>query len=464
MKKLTYFTALACLFSMPLSNAQTIEFINSTYNYGTMPNNVGANDVATAYTDWKTNFLASCPNGRYRVQFDNPSETVSEGIAYGMLLTAYANDQAAFDGLWLYYQDHVNANGVMNWKINGCSTVVGFNGATDAEIDAAIALMVAELRWGNAGSINYGAAASSLITIIKNHEVEAGTFVLKPGDAWGGSNTTNPSYFTPGYFRAYGDYMSDNAYWNNVASKTYEIIDNNLTQNSAVHNLVSDWTRADGNYTSEVAGWAAHQGQAYFYDAARTPWRIATDYLWYGDADALSYTTKCDAFVNSVGGFDQIYPGYNQDGSTITTAYKDVTFTGAYAVAAMASGNQTFVNQAYTEVKNMTTTAYFGATLRVLYMYAMTGNTFNPTQTNVLSTESTDPNITFLIYPNPVSEQLNIRFISSDEREIRIHDFTGKIIAHKKTSRDEELIDVQGLSAGIYFAKIENQVVKFIKE
>ncbi|GAL64937.1 glycoprotein gp2 [Algibacter lectus] len=63
-------------------------------------------------------------NGRYRIKFDTPSETVSEGIGYGMLLSVYANDKELFDGLWLYYKDFSNNNGVMNWKISECSTLL----------------------------------------------------------------------------------------------------------------------------------------------------------------------------------------------------------------------------------------------------------------------------------------------------------------------------------------------------
>jgi endo-1,4-beta-D-glucanase Y len=58
-----------------------------------------------------------------------------EGVAYGMLLTEYAGDQMVFNGLWNYYKDNRNNNGVMNWKINGCSGILGQNGGTDADLE-----------------------------------------------------------------------------------------------------------------------------------------------------------------------------------------------------------------------------------------------------------------------------------------------------------------------------------------
>ncbi|GAA3510882.1 hypothetical protein GCM10022393_25660 [Aquimarina addita] len=377
-------TLFLALLTFPFVKAQNsdINYLNKTYAYGTMPNNVGSTDMQNAYTTWKSTFVdTNCSNGSARVKFDQPEFTVSEGIAYGMLLSAYANDKELFDGLWLYYQTNSNGNGVMNWKIQGCNTVNGQNGATDAEIDVAIALIIAGNRFGNDDTYDYHTDAKQLIAAIKQHEVESGSYVLKPGDAWGGSQNTNPSYFAPGYFRVYGEFTNDQAFWNNVADKSYEILNANLSVNNAVDCLVSDWCKANGTY-SDIVDWAYESGQTFYYDAARTPWRIATDYVWYGDSDAASYTTKCRNFVNSKGGIAQIKAGYKQDGTVIGN-YQDPVFTGSFASSILSSTNQNEVNTAYTTLKNQTSTAYFAATLRVLYMYTMSGNLYNPlTDTN----------------------------------------------------------------------------------
>lgn len=57
-----------------------------------------------------------------------------------MLMTVYfssstASYQSQFDKLWAYYKNWENGNGLMNWEINCFSSVVGSNGATDAEED-----------------------------------------------------------------------------------------------------------------------------------------------------------------------------------------------------------------------------------------------------------------------------------------------------------------------------------------
>ncbi len=446
------------------SNAQISEvsFLNRDYDYGIQPTNIQANDLYDVYVAWRNAFATPCTNGRYRIKFDTPTETVSEGVAYGMLLSAYANDKELFDGLWLYYQDFSNANGVMNWKIDGCSSVIGQNGATDAELDAAIALIVAEKRWGNTGAIHYQNDAKTLIAAIKNHEVEANTNVLKPGDAWGGSVNTNPSYFTTGYFRVFGEYTNDIPFWNDVADKSYDIINANLSKHNAVYNLVSDWSEADGDY-STIVSWAYDEGKSYYYDAARTPWRIAIDYVWYGSSKALDYSVLCNNFVTDKGGFDQIYPGYNQAGVAINTTYKDPTFTGAYATAAMSSSTQSFVNNGYAELKNQSTSAYFGATLRAIYMFALSGNAYNPLKESVLNITELD-DLSFEIYPNPVSDYLFVDFRSfSRPKTISLYSINGKKLLSKPINTSEIKLDISHLNTGIYLLNIDEENFKIVK-
>ncbi len=438
-------------------------FLNADYEHGLKATNVSPNDMANVYNSWKSNWVEVCNNGGLRVKWNDPNFTVSEGIAYGMLLSAYANDQETFDGLWLYYKDNVNQRGVMNWKIEGCNTINGPNGATDAELDAACALMVADVRWGNSGVTNYNTEAKQLINLIKIHEVEAGSNVLKPGDAWGGSDNTNPSYFATGYFRAFGEYTNDRAFWNAVASKSYEIINNNLSKNNAAYNFVSDWTEADGDYSPVVASWAFDQGKSYYYDAARTPWRAAIDYVWYGNNEAKNYASLCNDFVNSIGGFDKILPGYRQNGTPIDPSYKDPAFTGAYALAAMTSGNQNFVNAGYSELKNQVSMAYFAATLRAIYMFGMSGNLFNPVSSALSNDELHNVN-RFKLFPNPASNVLNISFKTAGNYEIKVNDITGKLI-HKETSSESSTqLELSHYPSGMYFLSINNEKFKFVKK
>src|SRR5205814_3962808 len=73
-------------------------------------------------------------DGSMRVQRDsgNGNDSVSEGIAYGMLFAAYMNDKTTFDALWKYEQKHLDTHGLMNWQIAANGNTAGRNSATDA--------------------------------------------------------------------------------------------------------------------------------------------------------------------------------------------------------------------------------------------------------------------------------------------------------------------------------------------
>ena len=439
------------------SYSQTQPFpANKTYANGLMAASKNSQDVTDSYTTWKTNFVEACNNGRYRVKNGtNPSsQTFSEGIGYGMLLSAYMADKTLFDGLWLYYKDNVNGNGVMNWRINGCSGTDGANGATDAELDAAFALIVADYQWASAGTINYKSDAQTLITAIKTHEVEANTFVLKPGDVFGGSQITNPSYFSPAYYRAFGTFTNDSAFWNQVAAKSYTVINNNLTVNNAVGGLVSDWCEASGNYSLEANGYA-NQGKTYTYDAARTPWRIAVDYLWYGTTAAKTYSKKSSDFVRvTLGGTANIKDGYNQNGTlSVNGQWHNAPFVGAFACAAMGGDDQAHLDASYTDLKNLNEPGnYFNHTLKTLYLLALTGNFYLPPNVTLSNDNFELEKSTISLYPNPSNDKFTVS--APEKSVISIISPQGNIISEQKTTSENTEINLANHSSGLYLIKI----------
>src|SRR5258708_28720259 len=66
------------------------------------------------YATWKMRNVQMCAGGSAVVKRDAGS-VVSEGIGYGMLLSAAFSDRTLFDGLFRYYNDHLDDNGLMNW-------------------------------------------------------------------------------------------------------------------------------------------------------------------------------------------------------------------------------------------------------------------------------------------------------------------------------------------------------------
>ena len=443
------------------SNAQKQPFpANFVFTNGLMASTRNSLDAQNNYKIWKDNFVTSCSNNRFRIKFDNPSETVSEGIGYGMLLAVYSGDKTLFDGLWLYYKDNVNANGVMNWKINGCSGINGANGATDAELDVAFALIVADYQWASTGAINYKNDAKTLIAAVKAHEIEANTFVLKPGDQFGGSQITNPSYFSPAYYRVFGTFTNDISFWNAVAAKSYTIINNNLNVNNAVGGLVSDWCSESGAYSSQAGGYN-NAGKTYTYDAARTPWRIAVDYLWFGNPDAKLYAKKSSDFVRvNLGGSANIKDGYNQNG-TLIGQWHNATFVGAFACAAMAGENQAHLDASYNDLNNLNEpNSYFNHTLKTLYSFLLTGNFYLPPTANLSTGDFDIEKSTVTLFPNPSPDRITVN--APQQSTISVISPFGIVIHQQKTSSENTEINLANQSSGIYLIKISNDDFKSI--
>ena len=318
--------------------------------------------LQSEYTAWKAKFYKECGNGTAFVRKDSDSDTVSEGIAYGMLITANMGDQAAFDQLWAFYKAHRNQNGVMNWRIAGCGGTSGENGATDAELDAAMALLQAAQYFGG----SYQSDAVSLIQTIWTHEVDKsgcpdGIYMLKPGDAWGGCNDggkVNPSYMAPGYYRAFAKADTANsAGWLKLASDTYAF---HGKYQAGMGGLIPDWANAK---TGTADG-------GYGYEACRSPWRAATDVAWSGEAAAQAHLKWFKDHIDSKGGV----AGMAYD--------RNSCFYGGFALAGMAGSQADF--DAYMAAwqgmmsKNMSDgglddNPYYQATLRVIYLLVASG-------------------------------------------------------------------------------------------
>ncbi|HOS84497.1 MAG TPA: glycosyl hydrolase family 8, partial [Bacteroidales bacterium] len=351
----------------------------TSYPYGIMPTNLPTSGTygksqaaADAYTAWKTNLTETCSNG-IRVKFDTQSETVSEGIAYGMLLAAYAADKTLFDGLWKYYLAQKNNNGVMNWKINGCSGVSGQNGATDAELDAAFALIIAAEQWPTATSpYNYRTEALYLIDKIRRFEIHPSTYQTLNGDMWGTANDCrNPSYMAPAYYREYAKVETAQAsFWNSATSTSNSFL---LSNRNSTTGLVSNWAGSNASPNN------CNGPNEFGWDAIRNPWRMAMDYIWNGGTTATTASDICSKMSNWAknDAANLKGPCAMNASSPASGQYKNGTFgmMGLCFMGTSGTTYQTALNTAYTNIVNLgNSEPYFSQTLRCVTLFMMTGN------------------------------------------------------------------------------------------
>lgn len=308
----------------------------------------------TWYTSWKSKFYVDCGGGLARVANGQGSgTTVSEGIGYGMLLAVGNSDKTSFDALWAYYKAHRDINGLMNWTINGCgATTPGQNdsyAATDADEDVAMALVQADAQW-----TGYKTDASNLINLIKKCETASGTpSYLRPGDAANnggkGDGIVNPSYFATGYWHVWATYAGD-TFWNQLAADAYTMLAafQTLTISNSTGALVPDWGNSQGQNP---------YGSSYYYDACRTPWRIAVDYAWFGTPAAQTFLQHVSTYVD------------NQGGVASVSFDKNSAFLGPFALSGTAVSQvkaDSYLNAWLSA--NMDDTPYFQGSLRGIFL------------------------------------------------------------------------------------------------
>lgn len=71
----------------------------------------------------------------------------------------------------------------------------------------------------------------------------------------------------------------------------------------------------------------------------------------------------------------------------------------------------------------------------------------------------------FKLYPNPASSVLNIQSNNLTASEYTIYNMIGKVVGQNKINDSENIqINVQNLEKGLYFVKLNDQYLKFIKE
>jgi endo-1,4-beta-D-glucanase Y len=298
------------------------------------------NEFTASYQDWKNKYVESV-NGQLKViQPENDGITTSEGIAYGMIMAVNCGDKETFDKLWDFAKDHFNQNGLMSWQIKQDGRIIDTNSATDADMDMVYALIVADSLWGG-----YKDQASDMLGKIMTHDVEKETFVLKPGDSWGGSQVTNPSYFSPAYYQLFKQFTGDQR-WDRVAQKSRDILD----KINAKHCLYPDWCTAEGD---PVSG----QDYGYFYNAVRVSWRQGMAAEFFGDLHAQAQLQKINAFFQGKP-VPEIVDGYDFQGTVIGKNH-NAAFVCAFALASKSQ-------EAIEELEKLRNENYYSDSLRLL--------------------------------------------------------------------------------------------------
>ncbi len=369
------------------------------------PNNVSQVDMDAAirryYRAWKTNYLRDLGGGDLWVKYDDTNSTVSEAHGYGMVLAAYMADKAVFNSLFRYFKAHpsVNAPHLMAWKQtlrNGSMVSVdGGDSATDGDLDVAFGLLLAHVQWGSSGPIKYKAEALKVLHDVLAHEVNTATWTLTPGDWASGAhaNHTRPSDFMTGHFLAFARADAANARkWNRIYRSVSRIVNYQFQNGSETTGLMPDFMVKSGANFVPVPGTYLESPRDgdYYYNACRTPWRLAMSHISEGRTDMLATLKKQAAWIKSKtrGRPNRIRAGYyvrnGVNGASVPGSnYLDLAFVAPFAVNAMLGGDasQAWLNSLWRSIVGGDfgiKQDYYGDTLRLQVMLTVAGDWWQP--------------------------------------------------------------------------------------
>lgn len=374
-----------------------------SYPFGISASNPSNSTIQSKFVAWeKAMYTENSDKTLARIKYDDGTSTVSEGIAYGMLIYVYMANatntqcQDHFDKLYAYYKKWADGNGLMNWKITGFDGIAsgGNNGATDADLDVALALCMAAKQWESSSKYVYADEAEKLLKIIYDRETfnKNNMRLFKPGDSW--DNVGNPCYFTVASVGAFMQTQEKLGFittrnWSTVYKDSHTYLEK--TQRGGVWPNWSDWS-----YNPTSRSWISDADEKskemdFGWDACRVPWRIAWDYVWFGNESSKNMMAKTIELLdtkgwqnspNSVGFMTGLTEnnGYSSIKLRSSESYSagNVAWTGSVGCAFMVDETrQDNLDKYYSQNCGKTGGAYYAQTLQVLYMLTMSGNAAN---------------------------------------------------------------------------------------
>jgi len=219
-------------------------------------------------------FLASYvdPDGRV-VRRDQDGDTVSEGQAYAMLVALALDDRVTFAAVWSWTrQNLLRPDQTLSWQWRD-GGVIDASSASDADLDAARALVLAGQAFGDAELTASGIRLGQAILEVETVHTPLGRILVAGSWARQDPYAYNPSYPSPVAFAVLHK-VSGDPRWLELAAGSHAATKAVLDR----HPLPPDWAEVDSRGEIQATSGAAghsNEGVRYSYDAARMPLRYA---------------------------------------------------------------------------------------------------------------------------------------------------------------------------------------------
>ncbi|PZE71634.1 glycoside hydrolase [Curtobacterium sp. MCBD17_019] len=240
----------------------------STATSGSAPG--GRRSAATLRED----FLDRYVRGGRVVRTDQGGDTVSEGQAYGMLVALASGDQRRFRSIWSWTRQHLQGDDhLLAWRWTTEGGTADEQSASDADLDAARALVLAGERFDRPSYTTAGKQMASAILDRETAQTDAGRILLPgPWAATGQPYAYDASYASPVAFAVLAKATGDPR-WEQLERGSHAVT-GTILANAA---LPSDWSQVHQDGTVDPMPSANGTGGpvVYGWDAMRMPLRYA---------------------------------------------------------------------------------------------------------------------------------------------------------------------------------------------
>ena len=233
------------------------------------------------------------------IDWESDARSTSEGQAYAMLRSVMIDDPKTFGLTLTWAEKNLRrsdrpSDTLWSWKWGRYAKkqwgILDHNFASDADVDAITALILASRRWKRPDYLSL--AQSKLQDLWALAVIPVGNQrYLLPGPREAFQQPTklllNPSYFSPAAFRLFAqvDRTHD---WLSLVNSSYRVLEDSASLSTL--KLPSDWLALDtttGQFQPLLGTEPVFS--RYGFDAYRVWWRLALDATWYGEPRAKRY-------------------------------------------------------------------------------------------------------------------------------------------------------------------------------